>query len=97
MYVNTLLLPFPCDSHNLEKTQLHYLIDEIWYSTEADRLQGGQRLLMPEQSAQQIIEALLANKSIQMIVGRYDFTIISTSFCEHYLKLCQIPVGAISL
>jgi hypothetical protein len=92
MYVNTLLLPFPCGSHDSEKVHLNYLIDNIWYTTETDRLQGGQRLLLSETSTQQIIEALLESKSIQMIVGRYDVVIVSTRFPQLYLRLSQIPI-----
>lgn len=92
LYVNTLSLSFPCDLNNSSKCQLTFAIDEVNYSVSADRLQGGQRLLLPQAATQQIIEALLENKSVQMTVGRYHVVIISTSFPELYKKLSTIPI-----
>lgn len=87
MYINTLSIPFPCDSGKPEKIYLNYKIDSVWCGIEVDRLQGGQRLLLPEFAVQHFIEALLKNKSIQINVERYDVTIVSTGFSELYSKL----------
>jgi hypothetical protein len=87
MYLNAFSLPFPNDLEDLSKSAVILLIDEQVYVIKAERFMGGQRLLMPEDAASLIITTLVNDKSIQITVGRYRTTIISTRFVELYKQL----------
>ena len=50
-------------------------------------LQGGHRILVPENATDLIIEALHANKSVEISVAHYSTTIIPDNFVKHYQKL----------
>lgn len=93
VYLNTHSLPFPCDPNHPDMTSLLLTIDGVDDCVIADRFQGGQRLLLPPQTAQKTIEKLLANKSLHITVGRYHAVIESTCFSELYKKLCEIPIA----
>lgn len=55
------------------------------YQVLADVLEGGQRLLLPEETAHFIIECLLNEYPITIQVGRYSSDIILTGFLKGYL------------
>lgn len=82
MYLNAFSLPFPCDLEG--KSEVSLFIEEQEYLFKAECFQGRQRLLLPQEITALIITALMNDSSIQISVGRYQATIISTRFAEFY-------------
>lgn len=52
-------------------------------------LQGGHRILLPENASHIIIEALHNNKTVVMTVSHYSTTIIPDNFVKHYQELSK--------
>lgn len=82
MYINVFSIPFtwnPCAPTTIE---LMVDIDGDCYSYQADCLQGGQRLLVPSEAANRIIDALVACKSVRIQAGRYSSEILCANFAS---------------
>lgn len=52
-------------------------------------LQGGHRILLPENASHLIIENLHENKQVEISVAHYSTTIIPNDFVKHYQKLVR--------
>lgn len=73
--------------HAKIKVQLE--IDGVSTICTADRLEGGQRFLLSEDSAQILIEALLAEKEIILSIPGYRSPITAAGFADHFKKIGQ--------
>ena len=62
LYCNTLTLLFPCLYNDEKHSEVFLTIEEEKYTFIAERLQGGQSLLMPEEAQLLIILSLLETK-----------------------------------
>lgn len=89
MYVNAFSLAFPKEEGCSSKTKILISSDQESYTVFADRLEGGQRLLLPPEAAQNIIRKLLACKTIFISAGRYKSEIVPRGFSEAYHKLVK--------
>ena len=85
LYAVTLLFPFYENDECFCEVTL--CVDEENYTFIADRLQGGQCLLLPKDAMQLLMDALLENKSVEVTTGRYQATLTPENFCNAYRNL----------
>jgi hypothetical protein len=83
-YLNALTLLFPVYECDNAHTEIKIVIEEENYCFIVDRLQGGQRLLLPEEAKQLIVDALLEFKCVEISTGRYQTTLIYENFQNVY-------------
>lgn len=69
------------------RIQVRLEIEGISTVCTADRLQGGQRFLLPEDSAHILIDALLAEKQVILTIPGYQSHITAEGFAEHFRKI----------
>lgn len=96
MYVNACSVAFPCDEDCFDPnmTQINIVVmGNNPYVVWAHRLQGGQRLLLPCEASDRIIESLLAGIPVEMTIGRYYTEIIPDRFAELYIALGRPPLA----
>lgn len=86
-YLYALTLLFPCNPGDEEHSEVSFSINEEGFQFSADRLQGGQCLLLPEEAMQLIVESLLEKKCVEINVGRYKTTLIPDNFHKVYETL----------
>lgn len=91
LYLGAYSLEFTGTKENPNKTLVTVTIDEQSIVVAADRLEGGQKLLMPPEATQTIINALLENRVVRLKTGRYQTEILNANFCELYYKLISSP------
>lgn len=85
-YLNVFSLTFPSDRLDENKTKVVIKIEDEEQIFLAHRLEGGQRLLLPEDARDLLVQALLENKPVAMIAGRFDVKISPGNFSK---KHCQ--------
>lgn len=95
MYVNVLFLcapPCPDDTSRA--------IIEVYFEGEKEpkfiychRLKGGQRLLLTNEDADMLIEALLAERSFAIKIGHYQFKAVPDGFAILYDNLLSLPIA----
>lgn len=90
LYFNALTLMFPCIDGDESHTKVNLNIQGQPYSFIAERLEGGQSLLIPEEQMQLIVGALLEKQCVEIIVGRYQSTLIHTNFEKSYRQLTGV-------
>lgn len=102
MYVNILLLYAPPCSDDPDYTNLEIKWEEEGEGegeetppllVKAYRLKGGQRLLIPSDIADQLIETLLKGRSFTVHLGRYRSLITPVDFAILYQKWLAIPMA----
>lgn len=86
-YLNIFSLALPKESNDPLKTQICISCEMSSYDFYADRLEGGQRLLLSKETEELIISKLLKYKAVTISVGRYRSEIIPRRFCEAYKQL----------
>lgn len=79
-YLNAFTLLFPTNADDEEHTTVIFCIEETTQTFLAERLLGGQRLLLPDEAMQLTMETLQENKTIEITVGRYQATLIPDNF-----------------
>jgi hypothetical protein len=75
---------------NPDKTSVYILIEEEEEEFAAYRLKGGQRLLIPEEAREKIINALLTCKQVTLRVGRYKETLSPEGFNRSFARLIHL-------
>lgn len=85
--LNIHTLQFPMDSDDGSHATVNVIINEDIFPYTANRLLGGQRIVMPQEACQQIIGALLEGNNVDITVGRYETTLLSEGFAKHYDEL----------
>lgn len=87
MHLNAFSLPFSNAPDDPSKTSVKITIeDEVWVIL-AERLDGGQRLLIPFAVSQQVVAALLNEQDVQIQVGRYQEELLAQGFAILYEKM----------
>ena len=86
-YLNAKTLLLPCSCNDQNHTELKIVVCENEYKFMAERLLGGQRLLLPEDARQLIICSLLEGNDVEVTVGRYQAMLISEGFAKTYDQL----------
>lgn len=82
LYAFTLLFPF--NSEDEEHCDVLVTVKDTKYLFTADRLQGGQCLLLPNVAMQLIIDSLLEHTCIEIKTGRYQSTLTHENFDKTY-------------
>lgn len=83
-YLHALTLLFPSIAADDEHTEVILTIEETTYAYTADRLQGGQCLLLPDEANQLIICSLLEKTEVLVTSGRYQATLTPENFAKTY-------------
>lgn len=92
VYVNVCSLPVPPASDDNSIAPVTVSVGDSITKTFAERLQGGQRLILPCEISQDIINGLLNNECIVISAGAYQAEIINTGFHKHYERLNRIKI-----
>ena len=89
MYVNVFSLEVPSHAETPHIAQVVIHINEERFVFFAHILQGGQRLLLPEEASNTIIEALSAGFPVTISTGRYRSVILPANFQKQYKALIK--------
>lgn len=92
MYVNAFGLEIQPEGQTLEGHSTVTVTVSINHQSQeflAYLLQGGHRLLLPENAKHLIVEALQNNYSVEISVASYTTTIIPDDFGKHYQKFIE--------
>lgn len=92
MYVNVFQYELPENPDNPKTTTVDILIGTNRYCFQADLFERNQRLLLPPDALQILVDLLLDNASFFISVGSYHAEITSVHFFDSYQKLIAIPV-----
>lgn len=84
LYVLTLLFPPSPDEDHCD-VKITFNNETLIFT--AERLQGGQSLLLPDEAMVLIMGALLDNTCVDIKVGRYETTLIPDNFQKTYSLL----------
>ncbi|MEM1283252.1 MAG: hypothetical protein AAGG81_06835 [Chlamydiota bacterium] len=76
-YFSVTSLPIPSLLENSSISQIRLTIDDDRETVIAHRITGGQKLILPENTLQKILEALKEKKSVTLETGRYSLTLTS--------------------
>ena len=87
MYLNIYSIPLLGSCEEESKILIAVTINEIKEVIEADLLHGNQRILVPLDIMNQIIEALLGNQYVSIAVGQYCAEIPPQNFQTAYQNL----------
>lgn len=88
-YLDIYSLCFPKDMEEPDSTLVRISSDAGSYEFRADRLEGGQRLLLPGDAESFLIEQLLNCRTLTISAGRYQDEITPRAFREAYRKYCR--------
>ncbi len=77
----------PSSKDSTKKISVKIEIEEILLTCEADRLEGGQRFILPHEMTDALIEALLAKKNVTISIPGYRSSVDSEGFVEHFRKI----------
>jgi hypothetical protein len=92
LYVNIFSLEAQPEECDPTKTMVIFDVGDDSITIFGDLLEGGQRILLPPNATQWVINLLNSDQEFVVHVGRYSSTIISTGFTEAYQKLMDIPL-----
>lgn len=87
MYINVFGLEIPADCHDHSVSQVYVSFKDHSYTFPAARFAGGQRLLVPDMTRDEIIDYLLCDQPVFIRVGRYEADIYPERFFDVYNKL----------
>ncbi|MBA3957624.1 MAG: hypothetical protein H0X51_04410 [Parachlamydiaceae bacterium] len=92
MYAIICSLPPPCLMEDETRCAVTVSVEDECHETYAERLSGGQKLLFPPNTMQFIIEALSDGKLVELSIGRYNATIVSTCFVKLYQEILDLDI-----
>lgn len=86
LFLNVHSTPVPASQGNQKNNLLKLNIDGKMLCCEVYRLEGGQRFLLPEETAKLLIESLQNRKEITFILPGYRSTIKTEDFVEKFIE-----------
>lgn len=89
-FLNALMLGFPPAETCEGKINVNVMIAEQSYEYASERLEGGQRIKLPEQAKQLIISTLLDGDSVIISIDRYQTVLIPDNFEKVYQELLKL-------
>lgn len=93
MYINILLLKTPPLPEDSKRTTLELLVEgQDPYLFHPYILNGEQKLLVPNEVADYIIQLLLEDQTVVIKAGRFIITVIPDNFQEAYEELMTMPI-----
>lgn len=87
MYINVFGLEIPPDQDDPAVSKVYVSFKEHSYTFTAARFVGGQRLLIPESTRDEIIDYLNCDQPVFIRVGRYEADIYPEQFLAVYNRL----------
>lgn len=87
MYINVYGLEIPPDCHDPSVSQVYVSFKDHSYNFQAQRFTGGQRLLIPDATRDEIIDYLVCEQPVFIRVGRYEADIYPGHFFEVFNRL----------
>lgn len=93
MYVNVYSFEIQPEAPNLNSVEVDVAIEDERQKFKAFIYQGGQRLLLPTEARDLIINALFNKESVVISVGKYSGEIISAGFIEKYDSLMNLTIN----
>lgn len=87
MYLNSLLFLFPYDQDDACTSTVYVIINDTELVYPADRMEGGQRLKLPQEATETIVAALAGGTCVSIRVGSFSDTIVPDNFCKTYQNL----------
>lgn len=94
LYINAYLLPIAPLPEDYSRARLEVILEDGEVMTFYPyRLQGGQRLLLPSEAANFLIELLLEGQGFTIKAGRNEIGVIPDRFDELYQKLMDLPIA----
>lgn len=87
MYINVFGLEIPPDCNDPANSRVYISFKDHDYTFSARRFAGGQRLLVPEATRDEIVEYLCCDQPVFIRVGRYEADIYPLHFFDVYNRL----------
>ena len=87
MYLNAFSVEFPQNGGGSSTTKVLIQAGQESYEVDADRLEGGQRLILPQGVSENIICRLLNQEQVCISAGKYKSEISPQGFSKVYDKL----------
>lgn len=84
VFLDIYTFEFPFQENDPLKTQVVIVANDVHYEFLADRLAGGQRLLLPCEGCSLILDLLTASTSFTISVGCYSETVLPTNFSKAF-------------
>ncbi len=91
VYLNVHSVPIPPLKTDPKHALVHITIGKEKHRVEALRREGGQRLLLPEDAVQLILDALKKEQSLDLAISGYRVSIDPEGFSERYEKMQTAP------
>lgn len=73
IYLNVFNFEFPILGEDEGYSEVLVTVDEYRYAFAAIRFAGGQKIALPEEAQELVLDALLNGKSLKIQVGRYVY------------------------
>lgn len=86
-YLNVHSLKFTEHRFNHKKTEIVVISEDDEKKFLADRLEGGQRLLLSADAQDFLLNQLSKNQTVKIVSGRFDVEILPDEFPSHLTKL----------
>lgn len=87
MYLIVHSTPIPYSKDCPKKVMVKIEMDQIPMACQADRLEGGQRFLLPEKMTQMMIKAFCDKKKVTVSLPGYQSLIDGEKFMDHFQKM----------
>lgn len=84
MFLNSLAILFPCDDNDPCRSIVKVSINDTELFYPAERLDGGQRLKIPQEATETIVAALCGGERVDLSVGRFQETLVPENFLKIY-------------
>jgi hypothetical protein len=84
LFFNALLFEFPANEYDPCLTTVNIKINDTELIYQAERLEGGQRLRMPQEATETIVAALCEGLCVDVAIGSYRETLVPTKFQQAY-------------
>jgi hypothetical protein len=92
MYINVFGLEIPPDCNDPDTSLVYVSFKDHSYNFRAFRFVGGQRLLIPDNTRDEIISYLQCDQPVYIRVGRYEGDIMPDKFLEAFNRLTNLPM-----
>lgn len=90
MFLNVYSIPLSGSCGSSGKIEVELTIDGEPLQCEGYLYEGGQRIVLDDNTRDRIIEALLNQQSVTIAIGRYHAELDPTDFVKAYLKLQKV-------
>jgi hypothetical protein len=89
-FLNAFTLQLPCEKDKPRQTKVLMATETEERVYFADRLEGGQRLRLPDEAFGWILSALNDNTEVEITVGRYTTTLVPDNFESIFAQMTNV-------